>query len=279
MFIRLLLLAVFGALISPLAAAPMTFQELDFLVRQRTPENEILNDVTQRKLVAQIDEAGAKALKQSGASDGLLARLQAPAMSLSREEARAASERAEAQKARTQGAAQPATSPKVQTQNQGRPPSVPSNAIPVTQLLEGKLVKLDGDMLKPYNVSELEKVRVYAFYYSAAWCGPCRKFTPTLLAAYSQFKAQHPEFELIFVSRDRDEFNMAEYMRSHKMPWPAVRFEDAKETLKQFAGESIPWLVCVSDTGLPLTNNALDKKYIPPEVVWNAIPELLKMIR
>ena len=257
----------------------MTLQEVDFLIRQRTPENEIVKEVAQRKLIAQVDGAGARVLRQSGATEELLARLQAPAMSLSPEEARAANERAAAQKARAQVAAQPAAAPTVRTQSKEQPSGPPPSAVPVTQLLDGKLVRLDGDMLKPVHVSELEKVRVYAFYYSAAWCGPCRKFTPTLIAAYKDFKAQHPEFELIFVSRDRDEFNMTEYMRAHKMPWPAVRFNDAKETLQQFAGGSIPWLVCVSDTGLPLTMNGVDKKYIPPDVVWNAIPELLKMAR
>ena len=156
-----------------------------------------------------------------------------------------------------------------------RPPATPT----VTQLLDGKLVKLDGDMLKPFDAKSLEKVRVFAFYYSAMWCGPCRKFTPQLVAAYTQLKAQHPEFELIFVSRDRDQFNMSEYMRTQKMPWPAIRFEDAKDALKQFSGESIPWLVCVSDTGLALTTNGIDKKFLPPDTVWNAIPELLAMVK
>lgn len=281
MFIRLIFLAAFAALLTPLGAAPMTLQELDFLVRQRTPEDEIVNDVAQRKLIAPIDEKGTTTLKQSGATDALLARLQVPAMVLSPEESRA-HQLAMAQKARAPQGTAPTASrsiPAGSAPNQGQPPATRPSAIPISQLLDGKLVKLDGDMLKPYSVRELEKVRVYAFYYSAMWCGPCRKFTPTLVAAYNNLKAQHPEFELIFVTRDRDAFNMAEYMRSNKMKWPAVRFEDAKETLQQFAGSSIPWLVCVSDTGLPLTTNGQDKKYLPPEEVWNAIPSLLSMVK
>jgi nucleoredoxin len=280
MSIRLIFFAVLGALLSPLAAAPMTFQELAFLIRQKTPENEIVSDVAQRKLVAPIDSRVAQVLKQNGATDGLLARLQGPAMVLSEAESRAAYQRALAQRARVQqaaeqqAAARTPSAPPQEATGGTRPP-----AIPTVQLLDGKLVKLDGDMLKPYDAKALEKVRVFAFYYSSLSNAPGRKFTPLLVAAYEQLKAQHPEFELIFVSRDRDEFNMSEYMRTQKMSWPAVRFDAAADTLKQFDGDHLPWLVCVSDTGLPLTTNGVDKKYLAPEVVWNAIPELLAMVK
>jgi thiol-disulfide isomerase/thioredoxin len=257
----------------------MTFKELDFLVRQHTPENEIVSDVAQRKLVAPIDDRVAQVLKHSGATDGLLARLQAPSMSLSPEASRVAYEQAVAQQARAlQAARQEVAARAPALQNQGSGPAQPP-AIPITHLLDGKLVKLDGDTLKAYDIKALEKVRVFAFYYSAMWCGPCRKTTPQLVAAYAQLKAQHPEFELIFVSRDRDEFNMSEYMRSQKMPWPAIRFDAASDTLQQFAGGSIPWLVCVSDTGHALTTNGVDKKYLDPETVLNAIPSLLAMAK
>jgi nucleoredoxin len=91
-------------------------------------------------------------------------------------------------------------------------------------------------------------------------------------------KAKHPDFEVVFVSSDRDEFNMGEYMRTHKMPWPAVRFGAADDGILKFSGSSIPWLAAVSDSGLPLTKNGVDKKYLPPTEVLNSIELLLGKI-
>src|SRR5262245_978425 len=103
--IRVLMMTVLGALGAPLSAAPMTLQELDFLLRQGTSEDEIVNDVAQRKLIVPIDENAGKLLKQNGATDALLARLRGPGMFLTQEEARAAFERVVAQKARAEAAA------------------------------------------------------------------------------------------------------------------------------------------------------------------------------
>jgi hypothetical protein len=98
--------------------------------------------------------------------------------------------------------------------------------------------------------------------------------------AYKRLKAQYPtQFEVIFVSADRDEFNMREYMRTHHMDWPAVRFGAADDAIRQFSGESIPWLVAVSDTALPLTRNGVDKKYIDPQEVLGGVEQLLAMLK
>ncbi|CAN0006606.1 unnamed protein product, partial [Hapterophycus canaliculatus] len=47
-----------------------------------------------------------------------------------------------------------------------------------------------------------------AFYFSASWCGPCRKYTPQLAALYNRAKSQHKAFEVVFVSLDGDEDSM-----------------------------------------------------------------------
>jgi len=48
-------------------------------------------------------------------------------------------------------------------------------------------------------------------YFSAHWCPPCRKFTPVLSEAYTKLKAERDDFELVFVSSDRDQEGFDEY--------------------------------------------------------------------
>ena len=104
MFRRLHLLAALLAAGVTASAAPMTLKELDFLIRQRTPENEIVQLATQRRLVLPITPDFERNLRQSGATDSLLARLKAPGLSLSPEEMRVEAARAMANQARAQQA-------------------------------------------------------------------------------------------------------------------------------------------------------------------------------
>ena len=93
-----------------------------------------------------------------------------------------------------------------------------------------------------------------ALYFSAHWCPPCRMFTPKLVEWYNDFKAKHPDFELVFVSSDRDQAAMEEYIKGDKMPWPAVAFDKAQsETFQKYSSQGIPYLVLIDDEGKALT--------------------------
>ena len=82
-------------------------------------------------------------------------------------------------------------------------------------------------------------------YFSAHWCPPCRAFTPVLSEAYTQLKAERPDdFELIFVSSDRDQAGFDEYWG--EMTFCALPFEEraAKGGLaKRFGVQGIPKLI------------------------------------
>ena len=143
-------------------------------------------------------------------------------------------------------------------------------------MLFRSLVRLQASEIVPFSTSNLRDVRVYAFYYSAGWCGPCRKTTPVLAEWYRKVKAAHPEFELIFVSGDKGEIAYADYMRKNAMPWPAVRYSDVHDpAVNQFAGKSIPWLVVVSRSGAALTKNAEGGAYAAPEQIMQAVDTIL----
>ena len=107
-----------------------------------------------------------------------------------------------------------------------------------------------------------------ALYFSAHWCPPCRMFTPKLVEWYNDFKAKHPDFELVFVSSDRDEAAMQEYIKGDKMPWPFVKFDQAKsEVFSKYSSDGIPYLVLIDDKGQALTAQPGNEWESPQEVL------------
>lgn len=258
----------------------MTAKDVALMVRMGLPEAEIFAEVEKRRLAAPLDAAGETALTASGATPALIARLKTGSYALSSDAAekaardsaikRVAFERQQA----LDTAAFEERQRKLYGLNAPRPPGVASDRM--RSLLDGKLVKLRGDEIVPADAGELKHTRLYLLYQSAQWCGPCREFTPKLVAFYHRVKATHPELEVIFLSSDRDEFNMANYMRSSGMPWPAVRYGAGSQIEQLYCGKGVPWLVVVDDAGKPLTQNGIDKKYLDPNALLAAVETKLQ---
>ena len=269
----MLLLLALGA-----AAAPMTIKELEFLVRQRTPDADVIAAVQKRQLMAPVDATAIKALKQGGASEALIKALSAPGLVITPEQALAERQRQMAQQEQTaRSLAEDAAASAALEDYRRKLAGVNSSRGKMPAILDGKLVKLNGDQLVPVSGREISNVRVFGLYHSAKWCGPCRQFTPKLVATYKKLKQQYgDQFEIILVSHDHDEFNMRDYMKVDGMPWPAVRYGTQIEELKRYSSDSIPWLVAINSAGEPMTKNGLDKKYVAPELVLGAIQELLE---
>lgn len=121
----------------------------------------------------------------------------------------------------------------------------------------------------------LEKVKYFAFYKSASWCGPCRKFTPELVKFYNRLKPNHPEFELIFISHDQSKDSMKDYMIADKMPWPAFKFGKHKSLVNSY-GNGIPCLIITDADGKKLYDSYTpDKKYRGPSAVMAELEKLL----
>jgi nucleoredoxin len=91
--------------------------------------------------------------------------------------------------------------------------------------------------------------KVVAFYFSAHWCPPCKKFTPNFASVYNKVKAAGKDFEVVFVSGDKSEEEFDGYHGS--MPWLALPFSDKainSALNSHFQVEGIP-TVCVVDSG------------------------------
>lgn len=128
--------------------------------------------------------------------------------------------------------------------------------------IEKYLVRANGKTAKGVN---FKKQKYIAFYFSAHWCPPCRKFTPKLVDFYKKNKKGN-NFEVIFVSLDQNEKNMYNYMKETKMLWPALKFNMiGKMGIKEkYAGSGIPCLVLVDSKGEVVSDSFVAGKYVGP---------------
>jgi len=96
--------------------------------------------------------------------------------------------------------------------------------------------------------------RYFLFYFSAHWCPPCRAFTPKLAAFYERNKATH-NFEVLFITLDKDQASFDEYFKS--MPdWLAMEFDSEitrNRLAKEMGVEVIPTLIVLDRKGMVVT--------------------------
>ena len=93
----------------------------------------------------------------------------------------------------------------------------------------------DADASGPIAVLErcgldVRATPLVALYFSAAWCGPCKQFTPVLTQFHAACKST-PDlantFRPVFVSFDQHAQQFEEYFA--KMTWEAISFEREEE--------------------------------------------------
>lgn len=103
------------------------------------------------------------------------------------------------------------------------------------------------------------KGRKIGLYFSASWCGPCQRFTPTLVETYNELTAQGKDFQIIFVSGDEDDESFDKYFS--KMPWLAIPISDSetRDKLEEiFNVQGIPQLVVLDENGKVLTDEGVE---------------------
>jgi nucleoredoxin len=255
---------------------PLTVKEISLMLRTGYSSDSVTRELAARHFADTLDEAKISALAKAGASPELIATLKSGTYSLSPEAiARAQAEIADQSKRRQKEAE---ASRKFDTLYQDQlarqaaaaqtvPGSTSGNAI--CQLVKGDLVHLQNGAMTRFDDSVLENKKLIAFYFSAHWCGPCRKFTPQLVDYYNRVVPQHPEFELIFVSLDKSQFGMETYIRESNMPWPAIDYQKLADVaaIRRYGGDAIPCLVLVDATGKVISQSFAGKEYLGPQKV------------
>lgn len=102
------------------------------------------------------------------------------------------------------------------------------------------------------------KGKQVGLYFSGSWCGPCRRFTPTLVEVYNEVFSKG-DFEVVFASADEDEESFQDYFS--KMPWLAIPFSDSDTRGKLdslFEVMGIPFLVILDENGKVLTTDGVE---------------------
>ena len=138
------------------------------------------------------------------------------------------------------------------------------------------LVQISNGRIKPVQSADLTPKDYYAVYYSAHWCPPCRKFTPKLVSFYNNYLSKNNNFEIIFVSSDRSEKDMTDYMEATKMPWLALEFGNRSHPVTKYAGNGIPCLVLLDNQGNVLADSYAHGRYVGPTAVMDALRKKLK---
>ncbi|KAA0063312.1 hypothetical protein IC582_007244 [Cucumis melo] len=99
--------------------------------------------------------------------------------------------------------------------------------------------------------------KTIGLYFSGKWCLP-GMFTPKLISVYNKIKRmvemkEDEDFEIVFVSSDRDEDSFHSYFGS--MPWLALPFGDPmiRELAKHFDVQGIPCLIILAPNGKTIT--------------------------
>lgn len=150
-----------------------------------------------------------------------------------------------------------------------------TNATPNTLQLNDiftKKYKLQDVEGNGVNVKQLNEKYV-GVYFSASWCGACKKPTDTLLNFRNN---NYNNFEVVFLSLDRDSKKPTtlrnlqkkqEYILNSKMNWLTIntKYMEARRLLNKTGKKTIPTLVVFSPSGryintlcgIKLTNNNL----------------------
>ncbi|XP_077253930.1 putative nucleoredoxin 2 [Tasmannia lanceolata] len=125
-----------------------------------------------------------------------------------------------------------------------------------SQTLEKLLLTNSRD----YVIGQKEQVpisylvgKTVGLYFSAQWCPPCVKFTPRLVSVYNNLKEKEEDFEVVFLSIDRDEAGYLECYRA--MPWLALPFgdESVRALSRYFNIQGIPSLIIIGPDGKTVT--------------------------
>jgi thiol-disulfide isomerase/thioredoxin len=120
--------------------------------------------------------------------------------------------------------------------------------------------------------------KVVLLYFSGSWCPPCHGFTPKLVQFYHQYGGGD-KFEILFVSCDKNEEAMMDYMKEANMPWLALSWASSSmgAAVKQkYCGPGIPCLVMLNERDEVVSDSYVGAEYVGPSKVLGDLKTWLR---
>jgi nucleoredoxin len=256
------------------AQLPLTTRDVSLMLRSGYSSGTVIEELSKRHFADSFDALKESALVKSGATPALVDALKSGTYSVSLGEAGHLQEQMVRQSIQSQMAiertrkADSILQAQLARERKPKAPQTVSGNV-IYNAVKGDLVSFHNGTIGPTDEEGLADKKLIALYFSAHWCGPCRQFTPELVDYYNRVAPQHPELELIFVSRDRSLYGMQTYMRETNMPWPALDFGkvDGNELINKYAGKGIPCLVLVDSSGKVVSDSYTGSQYVGPKKV------------
>lgn len=146
----------------------------------------------------------------------------------------------------------------------------------IVAALNNLLVDAQG---RPVNDNaKLNGAQLFAFYFGAGWCGPCRRFSPGLVKELTPLLGLNPDLAVVYLSNDKTPAAMQAYMQEVGMPWAGVRYESWSKVplLMSYSGGTVPQLLVLDRHGRILANSFRGDRYVGPEPVKRLLLKNLK---
>jgi nucleoredoxin len=144
----------------------------------------------------------------------------------------------------------------------------------IAAVLRGHLVDASGRATDPAG---LDETQVFALYYGASWCPPCRAFSPELVKFVHRVGPANPRLTVVLVSSDKTDAAMFGYMKEEQMPWVALPREQLTKSpaLVAYTKGGIPQLVIVDRQGTVLADSYRGSSYVGPQVAMAELEKIL----
>jgi hypothetical protein len=127
-------------------------------------------------------------------------------------------------------------------------PDLDPEAVSLSGLFGNQLYRADGGQV---GVDVLMQIPVIGIYFAEPGCTACAAFTPVLVEAYDQLRAEGRSFEVVLVALGVGQASLFDYMADSGMPWLAVRprSSEANDLLQRYQVQWIPTLVIIDGSG------------------------------
>lgn len=129
--------------------------------------------------------------------------------------------------------------------------------------IDARLVKPKPGKFEVCKPGQLRRMEFVVLYFSAHWDDRSKRATPEVVNFYKTARRKHENFEIVFISSDKNANEMLRYMNGYRMPWLALEFEKRRdvEGLFKHAGRALPCVAVLDARGKVVAHSFENGRY------------------